>query len=116
MLSYLPRPKRPLLPDKFYEPLPGGFTHVLLINSHNLVTSQELVLRGASCRGEERGMRAWSHCWESAGLGGSRQCLKELKRVLKHVGNRALQWLVVGVLFMPLLPVPDTGQKTEEQV
>lgn len=52
----LPRPPRPLLPDKFYEPLPGGFTHVLLINSHNLVTSQELVLRGASCRGEERGM------------------------------------------------------------
>lgn len=79
--------KRALLPDEFYEPLPGGFTHVLLINSHNLVTSQEFVLRGASCRGEERGVRAWGHCWKSAGLGGSNQCLKELKWVLQLVGH-----------------------------
>lgn len=88
----LPRPKRLLLPDEFYEPLPGGFTHVLLINSHNLVTSQELVLRGASCRGEERGMRAWSHCWESAGLGGSHQCLREQKGVREPVGRVQAVW------------------------
>lgn len=85
----LPRPKRPLLPDEFYEPLSGGFTHVLLINSHNLVTSQELVLRRASCRGEERGVRAWSHGWESTGLGGSNQRLRELKRVLRPAGDGA---------------------------
>lgn len=112
---YLPRPTRPLLPDKFYEPLPGGFTHVLLINSHNLVTSQELVLRGASCRGEERGMRAWGPLlgkrrsgWESpvpeGAEAGTEACRKK----------RTLRGLVVGVLFVPLLPVPDRRRKTEE--
>lgn len=68
VLSSCQDPGRHLLPDEFYEPLPGGFTHVLLINSHNLVTSQELVFSGASCRGEEKGMRAWGHCWESSVL------------------------------------------------
>lgn len=58
VLSSYQGPEGPL-PDEFYEPLPGGFTHVLLINSHNPVASQELVLRGASCRGEDRGVRAW---------------------------------------------------------
>lgn len=67
-IQLLPRSRKQLLPDEFYESLPGGFTHVLLINSHNLVTSQELVLSGASCRGEEKGMRAWGHCWESSVL------------------------------------------------
>lgn len=40
-------------PDELNEPLSGGFAHVLIVDGQNLVSWQQFVLRGATCR--ERG-------------------------------------------------------------
>ena len=107
-------PAKALLPDELYEPLPGGFAHVLLINSHNLVTSQELVLRGASCRGEETGVRAGK---AQAWVGGGCHCLRERELTWVQAALRAewCQWQGRCLRPGPLLPVADGGQRTGER-
>lgn len=57
-------------PDELDESLSGGFTHVLIVDGQDLVSWQEFILRGATCR--ERGSGPARHPG-AAGWGGSRR-------------------------------------------
>lgn len=63
-------------------------------------------------------MRAWAHCWESAGLGRSHQYLRELKQMLRPTGDGAGCVVpVVGVLrHCCLWQMEGRGLKKENRV